>query len=210
MAAIFAVALGIDPSYKECVRLPATVRTCASGQMQCEADPFFAVKIRTEPAPVAVDQLPGELQESMPLHFARNSHWFRPTRLAEAQELKHRLSDATTRSQVRFRRGQYGPRDFIQPKPAHYFIDLSAIAELQVAEISGNSLPLAQRRRSSGCLNWHKQLTSGRPPKPWVAPLVWHGQWVAGIQVPMPAASAGIFSSSKAIRDKARLSPPIC
>ena len=158
---------------------------CANGQMKCEADPFFAVKIRSEPASVAVDELPNELCESTPLHFcASNAHWFRPTRLAEAQELKRLLSEPTTSAQVRVVVGNTA-RAMYPTETAHYFIDLSAIAELQVAEISGNGLRIGAAAPIQRLLELAQEAIDKRSSAETLGlrQLVWHGQWVAGIQV---------------------------
>ena len=185
---------------------------CANGQMKCEADPFFAVKIRSEPASVAVDELPNELCESTPLHFcASNAHWFRPTRLAEAQELKRLLSEPTTSAQVRVVVGNTA-RDVSNRNRALFH---RSVGDRRIAG-RGNQrkrfVALARRRRSSGYSNWRKkQSTSGRPPKPsdCANSCGTDSGWLA-FKCAMQVALAGIFSSSKAIRAKARLSHPIC
>src|SRR5262249_24070951 len=115
---------------------------CANGQMKCEADPFFPLTIRSEPVPVAVDQLPSDLRNTKPLHFCTaNLHWFRPNTLTEAQELKRLLTESATPAQVRVVVGNTA-RAIYSAETPRYFIDLAAIPELRVAERNDDGLRL--------------------------------------------------------------------
>jgi xanthine dehydrogenase/oxidase len=102
---------------------------------KCLIDPSFPLECQGELAQVRLDRLPPAGQPPRALYFTGSGcEWYRPTTLAEVQQLKQHLVRRAGREQVKLVFGNTAAGVYQQEKPA-YLIDISGIAELgQIAE----------------------------------------------------------------------------
>ena len=159
--------------------------TARSGQMQCEADPFLPSRSAPSRCRWRSINCRANGRNRCRSILRGNSHWFRPTRLAEAQELKRRLSDATTwASQVRFVVGNTA-RAIYPTETARSSSMYRRSRTYTSRKSAAADLAWVRRCRFKRLLELAHAAIEQRSTEETLGlrELVWHGQWVAGIQV---------------------------
>jgi xanthine dehydrogenase/oxidase len=146
----------------------------------CEVDPFFPVQVRS--APTVVEPPAAGPQR---LHFAaKGTHWFRPTALAEALELKRAAAAAVGRDHVRPVVGNTA-RGIYPDEVAHCFIDLSHVPELNALAAGADGLTVGAAVSIQDFVEFAEARVAELPAvrTAGLRELVRHAAFLAGLQV---------------------------
>ena len=101
----------------------------ADETQKCLMDPSYPVPVRSELAPINLEQLPRS-GSPRALHFKGGGRqWYRPTTLAEVHRLKKQFVSLAGREKVKLVFGNTASGVYQQEMPT-YFIDISVIEEL--------------------------------------------------------------------------------
>ncbi|MBA4192022.1 MAG: xanthine dehydrogenase [Planctomycetaceae bacterium] len=162
----------------------------------CEVDPFFPLKLRSAPVPVEVPAT-----KTQPLYFrARDTHWFRPSTLAEALELKRVASEELGREQVKPIVGNTASGIY-PDETARCIIDISRVPELNGLKTAADGLHVGSavsiqhliEHAETLIAKWSAEETTG------LRELVRHASFLAGLQVRSAGSVGGNIFITKSL-----------
>ncbi len=187
------------------------VRTLASDyqaaddkSQQCLIDPSFDVRVKNNLATIDVNELPAFDSEQRLLHFSRQQHeWFRPNTLLEVMRLKKQLVKAHGRDNVKIIFGNTASGVYPDENPLHW-IDISRIQELAQLKKNENSLTIGAITPIQTMLEFAEKVAKEIGPERGhgLEMLVYHGQFVAGLQVRSAGSVAGNIFMTRDHADK--------
>lgn len=176
------------------------VRTLASDykeecdqSQKCLIDPSLNVKVKKDLTKIDLSPLPALNLPPRLLHFSsRSLEWFRPNTLEEAMRLKKTFAKACGRKSVRLIFGNTASGVYPDEKPL-YLIDISRIQELKILMKNVSGITVGATTTIQKLLEFAASTSKDVGPEKGhgLDSLVYHGQFVAGLQVRSSGSVAG-------------------
>lgn len=160
---------------------------------KCMIDPSFEVKVNEKLAVIDLDRLPAHNLPARQLHFTGSGReWFRPNSLAELLRLKGELVKSAGRQSVRLVFGNTASGIYAHERPL-YFIDISRVPELTALVENESGITVGATTPIQTMLEFAEKTArkvKGEKARGLEA-LVYHGQFIAGLQVRSAGSVAG-------------------
>lgn len=166
----------------------------------CEADPCTPLRVRLAPRPIELDDVPQSDGKPASLYFHReNRHWFRPSTLADAQELKALLAAHFGADRVRLVVGNTA-RAIYPGEEVACEIDISRIVELNEAGRGEDGLIVGASVSIQRLLELADAAIAAEPAErtTGLRELARHGKFLAGLQVRSAGSVGGNIAITKA------------
>ncbi|HEY9677653.1 MAG TPA: molybdopterin cofactor-binding domain-containing protein [Drouetiella sp.] len=166
--------------------------SCDKSQ-KCLVDPSFEVKARTDLAKVNLGQTPAyDLPPRLVHFFGRGRDWYRPNTLQEVMRIKKLGTEESGRGSVRLVFGNTASGIYPDEKP-RIFIDISRIEELTSLIETESSIVVGASTPIQNLLEFAERVSKKIGPDKGrgLNALVYHGQFIAGLQVRAAGSVAG-------------------
>jgi len=176
------------------------VRTLASDydaecekSQKCLIDPSFDVQVKNKLTPIDLEQMPAFTESSRLLHFSGHGReWFRPNTLEEVMRLKKQFIKTHGRDSVKLIVGNTASGIYPNEKPL-YLIDISRIQALQILEKNEIGITIGATTSIQKLIEFVANVAKeiGSEKGQGLESLIYHGQFIAGLQVRSAGSVAG-------------------
>ena len=162
-------------------------------QQKCLVDPAFDVKHNEKLKEVNLGELPAHNLPPRQLYFHGAGHeWFRPNNLAELFRLKKLLVEKAGKENVKLVFGNTAAGIYSTEKP-RYLIDIASIRELTGLDEGDDGITIGATTTIQHLLEFAKSVKEkrSRDQVKGLEALIYHGQFIAGLQVRAAGSVAG-------------------
>lgn len=162
-------------------------------QQTCLVDPSFDVKHNDKLKEINLDQLPAHNLPPRQLYFqGRGIEWFRPNSIDELYRLKKLLTEKAGKENVKLIFGNTASGIYSTEK-GRYHIDIAGIKELSELKETDEGLTIGASATIQELLEFAKAVSKKRPKEQvkGLEALVYHGLFIAGLQVRSAGSVAG-------------------
>jgi len=176
------------------------VRTLASDyqaendkSQQCLVDPSFDVQVKNNLTTIDLQELPTFNSPQRVLHFKAHGHeWFRPGSLDEVMHLKKQLVETHGRKNVKIISGNTASGVYPDEKSL-YLIDISRVQALTGLSKNQSDIIVGATISIQRLLDFAEHVAKEIDPEKahGLETLVYHGQFIAGLQVRSTGSVAG-------------------
>ncbi len=160
---------------------------------KCLVDPAFDVNVKKEFKKIDLDEMPAFTLPSRLLHFSgRGREWFRPNTLEDVMHIKKKFTKAHGRGSVKLVFGNTASGVYPNEKPV-CLIDISCIQALNILKKKENGITVGATTTIQKLLEFAASVVKevGSEKGLGLASLVYHGQFIAGLQVRSAGSVAG-------------------
>ncbi|HEY9731963.1 MAG TPA: molybdopterin cofactor-binding domain-containing protein [Drouetiella sp.] len=166
--------------------------SCDKSQ-KCLVDPSFEVKVRDDLAKIDLDKTPAfDLPPRLVHFFGKGRDWYRPNTLQEVMRIKKAGTEQSGRGSVRLVFGNTASGIYPNEKP-RIFIDISRIDELTALTETESGITVGASTPIQDLLEFADRVAKkvGHDKGKGLEALVYHGQFIAGLQVRSAGSVAG-------------------